>query len=105
MDASSLIACARLNRLFSGLAPLGEPEGIALSIPTHGVPPHQDGHRDVCRLFTALIAIVVALATAKPRSLIGRLGRWDSNDRISNDAVLPLNSLRRPTDGPNPPFR
>jgi hypothetical protein len=35
----------------------------------------------------------------------GWLGRQESNYRISNDAVRPLNSLRRPTDGPNPPFR
>src|SRR4051812_2816539 len=35
----------------------------------------------------------------------GRLGRQESNCRISNDAERLLNSLRRPTDGPNPPFR
>jgi transposase-like protein len=35
----------------------------------------------------------------------GWLGRQESNYRISNDAERLLNSLRRPTDGPNPPFR
>ncbi len=35
----------------------------------------------------------------------GWLARQESNYRISNDAVRPLNSLRRPIDGPNPPFR
>jgi hypothetical protein len=35
----------------------------------------------------------------------GWLGRQESNYRISNDAERLLNSPRRPTDGPNPPFR